>query len=395
MKEPGAYSSPMMKQSRHTSPSEPAAAAAQASKRKITVLVADRDEQFRQTLTAWLSDEGLASEQFASGEEVLKAVQSKDFDVAMIDTEMPGMNGLEILKYVRKFSPATTTILMGPADVTLVVEAMKLGAGDYLTKPFTLDYLVPQLKNLLSRRDADDRLREVQTEHSSKLLEDLQNPIQGLKQSIEYLLKGMAGPLGDHQKELMEYMTDSIVRVVDLIGDMKDLTKLDTGRVRLNKGIGNLADLASRVAEEFKSVVQTNKQTLDFYAEPDVPPLEFDSVKMELVTFYLYDFFSKITPPRGSIVVHASKRPIQYEEGRKPIDSVVLSYFSTGSGVPESEVPYLFDRFRNVHSQRSEQQTGWLRLVICDRIVDAHNGKMWAEHHKGKGLFITLALPIL
>ena len=171
---------------------------------KIRVLVADDEDGLRTTIAAWLGDEGFDVQEAPNGLDAVKLVQSNDFDIALLDIKMPGMNGLEVLRYIRKNSPTTDTVMMtGMIDVSMAVEAMKLGAKEYLTKPIDLDQLVPQLKALMRKRDAEDRIRQLQAEHTARLLYDLHNPISGLRQSIGYLLKGMAGTISDHQKELL------------------------------------------------------------------------------------------------------------------------------------------------------------------------------------------------
>jgi two-component system nitrogen regulation response regulator GlnG len=192
---------------------------------KIRVLIADDEDALRSTTAAWLGDEGFDVEQARDGLEAVKLVQSKDFDLALLDIKMPGLNGLEVLRYIMKNSSNTDVVMMtGMSDVSMAVEAMKLGAKEYLTKPIDLDQLVPQLRLLVRKRDADQRIRQLQAEHTSRLLYDLHNPISGLRQSIGYLLKEMAGPVSEHQKELLGYMTNSIVTVFGLLNDMMDLT---------------------------------------------------------------------------------------------------------------------------------------------------------------------------
>ena len=131
-----------------------------------------------------------------------------------------------------------------------------------------MDQLAPQLKGIIRARDAEDRIRRLQAEHTARLLYDLHNPIAGLRQSIGYLLKGMAGSLGDHQKELLGYMTTSIDKVINLLNDMMDLTKLEGGRVRLNKGFSNLGLTVQNLTQEFHVPIQSGNITLDFYINP-------------------------------------------------------------------------------------------------------------------------------
>jgi len=363
---------------------------------KITVLIADDEDGLRSTIAAWLNDEGFAVDEAPDGKEAIRKIQVKDFDIALLDIKMPGANGLEVLRYIRKNSGSTEVVMMtGMSDVTMAVEAMKLGAREYLTKPLDMDQLVPQLRNLLQKRDAEDRIRRLQSEHTARLLYDLHNPIAGLKQSIGYLLKGMAGPLGDHQKELLGYMTNSIDKVVLLLNDMMDLTKLEGGRVRLNEGIGNLGDSLTKVIQEFQIPIKSNKITLDQLIEPDLPPLEYDSEKIEQVIQNFLSNAVKYTPVQGAIVGQIRKVQLVMEEGQIPTDFLMLSVFNSGSGIPKNEIPLIFDRYRNVTAGKdNKQQTTGLGLIICQRIIEAHNGKIWVESEPGKGATFYFALPI-
>ena len=363
---------------------------------KVSVLIADDEDPLRMTVAAWLKDEGFEVDQAADGEEAIRKISSKDYDVAILDIKMPGANGLEVLRYAKKNSPYTEVVMMtGMSDVGMAVEAMKLGSREYLTKPADMDQLVPQLRAMLKKRDAEERIRRLQTEHTSRLLYDLHNPIAGLKQSIGYLLKGMAGPLGDHQKELLGYMTTSIDKVISLLSDMMDLTKLEGGRVRLNKGIGTLESTVNTITQEFRVPMESNKVTLDVHFEPELPPLEYDSEKIAQV---LQNFLSnaiKYTPTQGAIVIQVRKVALVLEEGQQPSDFEMVSVFNSGTGIPKEELPLIFDRFRDLVSAKDDKKrTTGLGLVICQRIIEAHNGKIWVESEINKGATFFFALPI-
>jgi signal transduction histidine kinase len=363
---------------------------------KINVLIADDEESLRATIAAWLGDEGFEVDQAADGLEAIKKVQGRDFDIALLDIKMPGANGLEVLRFIKKNSNPTEVVMMtGMSDVGMAVEAMKLGAKEYLTKPVDLDQLVPQLRSLIKKRDAEERIRQLQAEHTARLLYDLHNPISGLKQSIGYLMKGMAGPLSDHQKELMGYMVNSIDKVITLLNDMMDLTKLEGGRVRLNEGIGNLADTVQKVMQEYRVPIQSNKVSLEIAVEPELPPIEYDSQKIEQVLHNLVSNAIKYTPTGGAIIVQARKVALVIEEGQQPQDFMMVSVFNSGQGIPKEELPTIFDRYRNVVTDsKDKKKTTGLGLTICQRIIEAHNGKIWVESELGKGATFFFALPV-
>lgn len=363
---------------------------------KIHVLIADDEDPLRMTIAAWLTDEGFEVEEASNGTEAIAKIQANDYDIAILDIRMPGANGLEVLRYIKKNSVETEVVMMtGMSDVSMAVEAMKLGAKEYLTKPIDMEQLVPQLHAIIRTRDAEDRIRRLQTEHTSRLLYDLHNPIAGLKQSIGYLLKEMAGHLTDHQRELLGYMTTSIDKVIALLNDMMDLTKLEGGRVRLNKGIGALSVTVQNVCQEFHVPMQSKKITFDFYAEPDLPAVEYDTEKIAQVLHTLLSNAVAHTPEQGAIVVQVRKVALVLEEGQKPSEHVLVSVFNTGAGIPKEELPLIFNRFRDIIAGKTnETKRSGLGLIIAQRIIEAHNGKIWVESEVGKSATFSFTLPL-
>jgi signal transduction histidine kinase len=190
-------------------------------------------------------------------------------------------------------------------------------------------------------------------------------------------------------------MTTSIDKVINLLTDMMDLTKLEGGRIRLNKGISNLGASAQNITQEFHVPIQSSSITLDFYTEPDLPSLEYDSEKIEQV---IKNFMSNAvahTPPQGAIVVQVRKVALVLEEGQQPTEHVMVSVFNSGTGIPPEELPLIFDRYRDLVSEKSnKEKLSGLGLVISQRIIEAHNGKIWVESEVGKGATFYFALPI-
>jgi DNA-binding NtrC family response regulator len=123
--------------------------------RKIRVLVVDDDAVLRKLLTDQIARMGFDTAPAASGEEALDALSKNDFDVMLLDIRMPGLSGLETLREVRKLEDAPEVIML-TADTSLGtgIEAMRLGAYDYLTKPSTLD----EIEAVVRKADEKRRL---------------------------------------------------------------------------------------------------------------------------------------------------------------------------------------------------------------------------------------------
>lgn len=121
---------------------------------RIDLLVVDDDQEFRETLISRFSREACNVRAAASGEEALGLAERRTFDVAVFDMLMPGMSGLELLRMFKVVHPECEVILLtGQGTIETAVEAMKLGAYDYLQKPFSLKELETIIGKAAERRN--------------------------------------------------------------------------------------------------------------------------------------------------------------------------------------------------------------------------------------------------
>ena len=119
----------------------------------IDLLVVDDDVEFRETLVTRLSRHGFAVQSAANGEDALGLAERRNFDVAIFDMMMPGMDGLQLLRHFKEAHPECEIVLLtGQGTIESAVEAMKLGAYDYLQKPFPLKDLENVANKAYERR---------------------------------------------------------------------------------------------------------------------------------------------------------------------------------------------------------------------------------------------------
>ncbi len=132
--------------------------------RKGRILIVDDEAVVRDSLQGWFDSEGYEIGVAPGGREALLAIQKRQYDLALLDIKMPGMDGIELQKRLREADPELTVIMMtGYAVVDTAVQALKAGAYDYITKPIDPDELVHLVSNALGhkryRRELE-RLRE-------------------------------------------------------------------------------------------------------------------------------------------------------------------------------------------------------------------------------------------
>ncbi len=110
------------------------------------VLLVDDEEEFIEMLSRRLETRGVKAVAVTSGEQAVTAVGARDFDVAVIDLSMPGIDGIETLKQIKAKKPDIEVLMLtGHATVKSGIEAMKLGAGDFLQKPVEITELLDKI----------------------------------------------------------------------------------------------------------------------------------------------------------------------------------------------------------------------------------------------------------
>src|SRR4026207_957937 len=150
------------------------------------ILIVDDEPGIRQSLKGVFEDEGFATESVSSGEECLKKIAQSAFDLVLLDIWLPGIDGLETLRRIRELSPTTRVIMIsGHATIATAVTATKLGAYDFIEKPFSLEHTLLIARNALSHKQleqAHEMLRHQFEERFTIVGDSI--PIKALRKQI-------------------------------------------------------------------------------------------------------------------------------------------------------------------------------------------------------------------
>ena len=135
---------------------------------KARILAVDDQRYFRELLAGMLAEEGFEAQTASSGEEALHILEHSSFDIVLTDLVMPGMDGSELVHRVKQRDPEQAVVVVtGVVDVKTAVDAMKLGANDYLLKPFDHGTLALTLEGILQKR-------RLEAEHARLLAENIE-----------------------------------------------------------------------------------------------------------------------------------------------------------------------------------------------------------------------------
>jgi len=227
--------------------------------------------------------------------------------------------------------------------------------------------------------------REVQRlkdELVSTVSHELRTPLSSVLGFSELLLTRQ---LSEEKRQLyIQTIYKEAQRLSALINDFLDIQRMEKGRLTYHFEEVNLGELAREVVATYSSLSEAHTLTLDL--PPDLPPVQADPERLRQVLGNLLSNAIKFSPRGGRVNVS-----VQVEGGE-----VLVTVSDEGIGIPAEALPHLFEKFFRVDSsdQREIRGTG-LGLAICKGIVEAHQGRIWAQSQEGAGTTITFSLPLM
>jgi signal transduction histidine kinase len=213
---------------------------------------------------------------------------------------------------------------------------------------------------------------------------DLATPLTAIQGFTEALLDNMV-PTEAGRAEMYGSIYREVQRLRRLVGDLQDLSALESGMGHIQPQPLDLAQLVEEALRVVGAEAQERGVSLLRRVPPDLPAVLADGDRITQVLLNLLDNALRYTPPGGSIVA-----------GARVVDGAVeVSIADTGSGIPEDELPQVFERFYRVDRSRSRDTGGGgLGLAIVKAIVTAHGGRVEARSALGKGTEMRFTLPL-
>ncbi len=218
----------------------------------------------------------------------------------------------------------------------------------------------------------------------------------------------MIGPLEDLSngkftgdvKAQYQMMMRNGQRLLKLINDLLDISRLEAGKLSLNTQQIELNDYLKRVIAAFESRARRGKIGLTFTPSPEKLEAYVDIDKLETILFNLLGNAFKFTPESGEIIValgRASKNLIQtIPSAKSPVECVEISVSDSGKGIPPKELPHIFDRFHQGGSNYTKDDIvgSGIGLALAKELVALHRGEITVESEPGQGSVFKLFLPL-
>jgi signal transduction histidine kinase len=373
---------------------------------KSRILVIDDEIGICEGIQRALEPEGFQVAIALDGKSGLALVKENGFDLVLLDVKMPEISGLDLIGMIHQIDPEIICIIItGYATVEMAVSAIKQGAYDFLTKPFSVDILLLAVNQGLERRMlsleakraarvkaemqklAEEKIRLEELDRAKKqfirlVTHELQSPVAAVENYLKLILEGYV-PTED-QKGILE---KCIVRTREerkLIADLLELGHLEMIESfqvsRINPG-----EILEQVIEELREVIDQKDLGLLVEVDKNIPEITASPEQIKSVWSNLLSNAVKFTPAKGKITIG-----LQYKDG-----TLMGCVQDTGIGIPLEDQEKLFTEFFRAENAKQAGVPGTgLGLVIVKRIIEGLDGKITVKSKPGAGTTFQFKIPV-
>ncbi len=370
-----------------------------------SILVVDDNAVIQQVMKLALEQYGHHVTLASDGHEAIELMHAHFFDLILLDIMMPTMSGFQVLEYMAKepeLAAVPVIVVSADSQIDSAIRCIQLGAEDYLVKPPNQTLLRTRVNTSLRKKFLHDQEQAHQaemeqmyeavkaanvakTEFIAMAAHELRNPIAQLATTNHLLSR--VGPLNEKQEELLEKINFSLERMKALIVDLDDISRLETGSIRLELKQLDLKQLILKIAESIEHDLREHKHTLDIKIPGDLPAAWADRERMIQVLTNLLGNAIKYTPDNGEIVITAVHE--------KQHQAIHVTIQDTGLGIQAKEQQRVFSKFfRSEDSDVRDRPGTGLGLFITKSLIEKQDGHIWFDSKYGEGTAFHFTLPI-
>jgi signal transduction histidine kinase len=364
---------------------------------KLALLIVDDEPASMRALCDTLEYEGYRTYGYTSAADALAAMRERSFDLLLADLQMPGTNGIDLMKSAQLVDPTLVAVIMtGHGALETAVAAMKAGALDYIQKPIKLATALPVLERALAVRQLrieKKRLEENVKERTEQLkianreLEafsysvshDLRAPLRAVSTFTQALLSEHVETLNAEGRRLLQNVNAGAAHMDRLITDLLRLSQLN--RQELHRQPVRFGELVTRVIDGLAG--ERAGRDIEFVVA-DFPTWQVDPGLMQQVFVNLISNAIKFS--RGT---ERARIEIGY---RMNGTALVCFVRDNGVGFNIKYMNKLFGVFQRLHSADQFEGTG-VGLSIVRRIVERHGGTVWVDGEQDQGATFYFSLP--
>lgn len=383
--------------------------------RKQRILIVDDQSAHTVALCDVLRQYQFDAEGCGSAESALDVLRGQTFDLMLSDLNMPGMDGIGLVKAALQHDPDLACIIMtGEGSIATAVRAMQGGALDYIVKPFKASSLLPVLaraqatrslrmanaelerqvrENVMELAEANQRLEQARTaaEHAnaeksrflSNMSHELRTPLNGILGFAQILAADKLPATQLEKQRFARNIVQSGQHLLKLVNEILDLARIEAGKVPLAMEAVDLPTVLQECRMMVTPLAAKRDISLGFGTVPQ-KSLRADRTRLMQVLINLLSNAIKYNHDQGRVAVDCC--PVNGSRLR-------ISVSDTGPGLDPDQVQHIFQPFHRLGRDEEEEGSG-LGLALTRRVVEAMQGAIGVESEPGAGSTFWVELPL-
>jgi signal transduction histidine kinase len=323
------------------------------------------------------------AERGAQAVEMLKQIP---VDLVTVDLKMPGFSGINVLEKVKQYDPDIEAIIItGYGSLDTAIEGLRLGAFDYISKPFDVNHILALVRRGLDRRTAKARLRQVKSDFLSNVSHELRTPLSVVVGFVYLLLNQVIGKLSEEQQKVLETVYRNSEELLELIDNVLWMTSLNAGDTSATIEKFDAREIVNETAKRYEKTIRDKGLKLNVQLADSDISIVSDRAKVERVFQNVFNNAVKFTS-EGEVTVKA-----QLTVDRK---SVEFEITDTGTGIEESKIDSIFEPFHQADNSAQRAYSGLgLGLTVARRMAELVGGKLEVSSKPRVGTRVTMRFP--
>ena len=329
-----------------------------------------------------------ATETAATGEAALERLDH--CDLLLLDQRLPGLSGLEVLERINREHPHVLTIMITAyASLQTAITATKLGAYDFLAKPFTPEELRVTIRKAVRHLMLQQKARELAEEKKrirfqfiSVLAHELKAPLNAVEGNLRIAREKSAGDDPCVYDQMVDRSITRLEGMRRLIMDLLDMMRIESGQRKRDRSSVDLVEIARQSVETILSLARERGITVELHS-PSQAILEGDRSEMEIILNNLLSNAVKYNRDNGRVDVTV----------RDEAERVVLEVRDTGIGISAQDAALLFQEFVRIRNVETRHVLGTgLGLSIVKKLTRLYGGDVTFQAGPGIGSTFTAVL---
>ena len=331
-----------------------------------------------------------------SGQSAIEMVDKTRPDLVLLDIMMPGMDGYEtceIIKSKKENENLPIIFLTALNDKSNIIRGFEVGGVDYITKPFNKEELISRVKTHLELKFTQDELQKtsdylynlnsLKDKMFSVIGHDLRSPLGSVKMTLEYLSETVTETTGEELKITVDLLLKTTDEVFSLLENLLGWAKSQSGNIALNKEPIDLVDLVYKIYLLNKGNLKYKNISFNM----EIEPASVIFADLNTITSVFRNLLSnaiKFTPEGGAITI----------KSKQIANLVEIEFRDTGVGIPEENIPKLFDSNQHLTTYGTNRESGsGLGLNLCNDFALKNDGSLRVASVVGQGTSFFLTLP--